>query len=91
MVREKEILSSGQRWNELVMISLRTSEGLDLDRVEKEWGVAARQDAEQQLEKYVRSGHVIIDQSHACLTDNGMLLADGIASELFIVSDIEES
>jgi oxygen-independent coproporphyrinogen-3 oxidase len=91
MVREKEILSSGQRWNELVMISLRTSEGLDLDRVEKEWGAAARQDAEQQLEKYVRSGHVIIDQSHACLTDNGMLLADGISSELFIVSDIEGS
>ena len=87
MTREKETLSSEQRLNELIMISLRTMEGLDLDRIGKEWGTAARKNAEKQLEKYVRSGHVIMERSHACLTDNGMLLADGIASELFIVPD----
>ena len=87
MTREKETLSSEQRLNELIMISLRTMEGLDLDRIGKEWGIAVRLNAEKQLEKYVRSGHVIMERSHACLTDNGMLLADGIASELFIVPD----
>ena len=87
MTREKETLSYEQWLNELIMISLRTMEGLDLDRIGKEWGTAARKNAEKQLEKYVRSGHVIMERSHACLTDNGMLLADGIASELFIVPD----
>ena len=89
MVREKETLSSEQRWNELIMISLRTLEGIDLDRIEKEWGTPARQDAEKQLEKYVSSGHVSIAQSQARLTDTGMLLADGIASDLFRVSEKE--
>ena len=71
------------------MISLRTLEGIDLDRLEKEWGTPARQDAEKQLEKYVSSGHVSIAQSQARLTDTGMLLADGIASDLFRVSEKE--
>ena len=82
--RETEILSSKNRLNESIMISLRTKEGLDLDKIEKEWGSNEKKRINQRLQKFTKSGLISINNSIAQLTDEGMLLADGIASDLFI-------
>jgi len=82
--RETEILSSKNRLNESIMISLRTKEGLDLDKIEKEWGSNEKKRINQRLQKFTKSGLISVNNSIAQLTDEGMLLADGIASDLFI-------
>jgi oxygen-independent coproporphyrinogen-3 oxidase len=82
--REAEILSPMNRFNETIMIALRTSEGLDLNRIEKDWDSGRRRELEGQLSSYSRDGFVKLQGSVARLTEKGMLRADGIAASLFV-------
>jgi oxygen-independent coproporphyrinogen III oxidase len=81
--REKEILSKKDRINELIMISLRTKEGLDFARVENEFGSEEKQRIVKGIEKYFEQNLLIVENEKAFLTEEGMLSADGIASGLF--------
>jgi oxygen-independent coproporphyrinogen-3 oxidase len=81
--RETETLTPTQKLNEFIMISLRTVEGIDWNRLEKEFGIEERKRIEMQLQKFVPHGLVKSNSASAQLTDEGMLWADGIASELF--------
>ncbi|GAA4744644.1 radical SAM family heme chaperone HemW [Flavisolibacter ginsenosidimutans] len=82
--RETEVLSSTQQLNETLMISLRTMEGIDLNKIQTTWGENERKRIENDLKRYVSNGLVKINNAHAQLTDEGMLRADGIASDLFV-------
>jgi oxygen-independent coproporphyrinogen-3 oxidase len=82
--RELELLTSSQQLNETIMISLRTIEGIDLEKIEKAWGDKERQRLEKDLTKYLYNGLVRMNDQHAQLTDEGMLRADGIAADLFV-------
>jgi oxygen-independent coproporphyrinogen III oxidase len=81
--RELELLTPAQKLNEFVMISLRTMEGIDLDQLQEQFGVDERRRIETEVEKYVKHQLVQYDHPFVRLTDEGMLRADGIASELF--------
>ena len=81
---ETEVLTAVQRLNEYLMISLRTMEGLDLEEVERVWGRDTAARLERQLERYLAHALVVKKDSHFALTDEGMLRADGIASDLFV-------
>jgi oxygen-independent coproporphyrinogen III oxidase len=81
--REVELLTPTQKLNEFIMISLRTMEGIDLQKLQEQFGVDERRRIEREVEKFVKHGLVHYDQSLIRLTDEGMLRADGIASELF--------
>ena len=81
---EKETLSHNQRLNEMIMISLRTMEGLSLQNFEL---LAGEKNSTQLLnaaDKYINSGLLNKENSHLILTDEGKLLADGIAADLFL-------
>jgi oxygen-independent coproporphyrinogen III oxidase len=74
---EREELTVAQKQNEYIMTSLRTIEGIDLSRVgENEKFMLT-------VEKYLASGKMIMDKNLIKLTDEGKLLADGIAADLF--------
>jgi oxygen-independent coproporphyrinogen-3 oxidase len=76
---EKEELSATQKTNEYIMTSLRTIEGLDLDKVEKE-----RSDKLIEMtRKYIEGGLMKRENNFMILTKDGKLLADGIAAGLF--------
>lgn len=81
--RETEFLSRKERINETIMISLRTMEGLNLDNFEKLFGATERIRVEKGLGKYISQDLMRMNQSNAFLTDKGMLVADGIAANLF--------
>lgn len=81
--RETELLTEVQKLNEYIMISLRTAEGIDLERIEKDWGKDERKRLERKVMKFYNNGFVKLDSTCIQLTDEGMLRADGIASELF--------
>ena len=76
---EKEILTGTQQLNEYIMTSLRTMEGLNLDKLdETEMGrllIVSR--------KYIESGLLKHENNRLVLTKEGKLFADGIAADLF--------
>jgi oxygen-independent coproporphyrinogen-3 oxidase len=76
---EKEELTATQKLNEYIMISLRTTEGLDLSKVDK----AASFELQAASRKYIESGLLKLENNSLRLTREGKLLADGIAADLF--------
>ena len=79
---EKELLTPTQKLNETIMISLRTKEGLDLNAIAQQW-CDALPTIEKRLATFYNSGLVQQNGSVYTLTDEGMLMADGIAADLF--------
>ena len=80
---EKEELSVKQQFNEYAMISLRTKEGMDLSKVRALWGERKVSQLQKDVLEYKNRGLVIQNNGHLTLTDEGMLMADGIAANLF--------
>jgi oxygen-independent coproporphyrinogen-3 oxidase len=81
---EKEILSATQQLNEYVMTSLRTMEGLNLNRIED----AVGQELRAISRKFIERGLMIEENHHLQLTREGKLFADGIAAALFFEEPI---
>jgi len=80
---ESEILTETQKLNEYLMISLRTKEGLDLAHVEQVWGFEKVAAILKKAQRYIENNLLQQTDSKLQLTDEGMLLADGIAAQLF--------
>ncbi|MGB4935863.1 MAG: radical SAM family heme chaperone HemW [Ferruginibacter sp.] len=80
---EEEILTETQRLNEYIMTSLRTIEGLDLDFVNRIFGVATGSKIKMVSSKYINSGKVRSENNKLILSREGKLFADGIAADLF--------
>ncbi len=81
---DKEVLTPNQQFNEYIMVSLRTMWGIDLNYVENIYGSAIRKKIEKDIRLYINKGKVIKSNARILLTRNGKVLADGIASDLFI-------
>ena len=81
---EEEKLDAVQRLNEYIMISLRTMEGIDLHRLEQQFGPAAHTTVIASLQPYLLRNQCTINDGHIVLTREGKLFADGIASALFL-------
>jgi oxygen-independent coproporphyrinogen-3 oxidase len=76
---EIEELTDTQKTNELIMVSLRTMEGLDFSSLDP----ALRKELLKESQKYIAGGKLTIEDNFLRLTDSGKLLADGIAADLF--------
>ena len=78
---EKELLTPFQKANEYIMTSLRTKEGLDLEKLPE----ALSHELLAVSDKFIGSGKLILKENKLILTKEGKLFADGIAAELFLV------
>lgn len=76
---EKEELTEVQQWNERIMIALRTAEGLDLATIP----FSQKTQLLQAAQRHVDAGHLVAQENNLRLTNEGRLLADGIAADLF--------
>ena len=92
---EKEILSDKDRFNEYIMTGLRTIWGVSLDAVEQEFGLIYKNHLLKNVKKFIDQGLLEIVTSSDCesnfieklrTTVKGKFLADGIASDLFILN-----
>jgi oxygen-independent coproporphyrinogen-3 oxidase len=77
---EKEELSVVQKSNEYIMISLRTIEGINIDKMEE----SHKKNILHNSERFINSGLMKRMDNYLVLTNEGKLMADGIASALFI-------
>lgn len=80
---ETEILSETNRFNEYVMTALRTVEGIDLEKIKRDFGEASVPELEKELQRTVLAGNAEATATGYRLTKAGKLLADGIAAGLF--------
>ena len=81
---EKEILTEKERFNEYVLTSLRTIWGIDLNYLKTNFNSEFVKAFLNQVDIYIKQEHVIVKKNTYTLTENGKLLADKIASELFM-------
>lgn len=82
---EIETLTLEDKFNELIMIKLRTSEGLSLKLLEKKFPKDFLHVFFKDLDKHLMNKNVVIIDEKIQLTSKGKFLADGISASLFRV------
>lgn len=80
---EIEELSLSDRYNEYIMTGLRTIWGVDIDRVQKEFGTAYLDYLLKESASFIADGFMQNQDHILTITDKGKFLSDGIASDLF--------
>jgi oxygen-independent coproporphyrinogen-3 oxidase len=84
---EREELSDMMRLNEYIMTGMRTSAGIDLTYVSNSFGIDLMKKYDHLISAYVQSGAMKMTGEKLQLTSGGFLLADRIASDLFIIEE----
>jgi oxygen-independent coproporphyrinogen-3 oxidase len=79
---EKEILTSKQLLNEYIMTALRTKEGIHSDILTSRFEISINEFFEKAT-KYIQNSLMLVEGNSYKLTNEGKLLADGIAADLF--------
>ena len=82
---EIENLDIATRYNEYMMISLRLLEGFSMNEIEKRFGEAYVQHTKQIVEPFILEEKIIPTINGYTIAKNARFLADGIASDFFIV------
>ena len=83
---EREALSKRDRYNEIIMTGLRTIWGVSLDKIRNDFGPKFAEYLKKQSEKYVHQHLLFWDGDVLLTTKKGKFLADGIASDLFMLN-----
>ena len=84
---EEEILTEKQKFNEYVLTSLRTIQGCDLRLINERFGIDYSDYLETTALKNIATGKYILKDNHLILTPDGMLFADGLASDFFLIEE----
>ena len=82
---EIEILTEENKFNEYIMTRLRTIWGIDPGFITNTFGKKSLDTFLSIAEPYISTGHIQWKQDSLVLTKSGKLLADKIASDLFLI------
>lgn len=83
--KETEILSEKDRFNEMIMIGLRTTWGVDLGKINQNFSPEITDYLNNEIKNKLQSGILKIDNNFLKIPEKHWFLADGIASDLFLV------
>ena len=83
--KETEILSEKDQFNEMMMIGLRTIWGVDLTHFQQDFSDGVLEHFKNETTQKLSEGILIIEDNHLKIPEKHWFLADGIASDLFIV------
>lgn len=84
-VYEVEHLDLVTRYNEFLMVGLRTAKGISLSRLEKEFGISLLHYCRSMARDYITRGKLQIVGDTLKLTPDGVFVSDGIISDLMYV------
>jgi oxygen-independent coproporphyrinogen-3 oxidase len=79
---EKEILSEQDFYNDFIMVSLRTREGIDLIRLKNRFGDVLFDYCLQNAENQIKYGNLILNNNRLFLSDAGVHITNQIIVEL---------
>ena len=83
---KSEILSIQDKYNEYIMTGLRTIWGVSLEKIKAEFGQDFSDYLNQQSQRFIDDGLLIVENQILKTTKKGKFLCDGIASDLFLVN-----
>ncbi|WP_332021836.1 radical SAM family heme chaperone HemW [Kaistella sp.] len=83
--KETEILSEADQFNEMIMIGLRTVWGVDLKVLNERFSEQFLAHLHKEIQFKLEEGILIIENSHLKIPEKHWFMADGIASDLFMV------
>lgn len=82
---EIEILDQPMQYNDRILTSMRTMWGLDLDKLEKDFGKEMLQYCMKNVKKYINNGDVTNDNNRLKVTRKGIFISDAIMSDMMYV------
>lgn len=85
LAKETEILSQNDQFNEMIMIGLRTIWGVDLDSLNQKFSENILDKFNKEIQYKIEEGILKIENKHLKIPEKHWFMADGIASDLFIV------
>lgn len=84
---ETEKLSTQDKYNELIMTGLRTKKGVSLLQISSSFGKEFLEFLLKEASHHLQNDLLFIENEHLKITDKGLFLSDGIASDLFYTQD----
>jgi oxygen-independent coproporphyrinogen-3 oxidase len=81
---EKEILTENNRFNEYILTSLRTIWGVNLDYLSAHFNADFVSTFKKEVALFIKDETITLKDNAYILTNKGKLLADKIASDLFV-------
>lgn len=81
----KELLSENEKYNEYILIALRTIKGIDIQKIQNQFSESINQHFQQHIFKMKEHEHGYIENNFFKLNNAGRLYADRIALDFFIV------
>lgn len=84
---EKEDLNFYDRFNDLILTSLRTYWGLNLKLVQEQFGEDLYQYCLKRAEKYLKSNHIRKENNALILSDEGVFISNDIMSDFFYIEE----
>lgn len=86
MPMEREHLSAEECYNDYIMLRLRTAEGIDLNVIERLFGLSLRKQTEQMAIPFIAGGLLAYQSGNILhLTKKGMFVSNMVMSEFMIV------
>ena len=72
------------RYNETIFTHLRTSDGVDLSLIEKQFGKENLQHLLREATSYIKDGYLKEVEGRVVLTRKGIVVSDSICCDLFL-------
>lgn len=82
---EEEILSTAEKYNDLILTSLRTMWGLDMNMLERSFGKIYLDYCMKNAMPHIERGTLSLQDGIMKLTENGIFVSDDIMSDLMYV------
>ena len=83
--KETEILTQNEQFNEMLMIGLRTIWGVNMFDLKMKFSTEIIEKFQKDIQQKVDDGLLILENNHLIIPEKNWFLADGIASDLFLV------
>ena len=85
LAKEEEILSPEDQFNEMIMIGLRTIWGVDMKSLKEKFNDRFLEHFNNETKQKIADGILIVENDHLKIPEKHWFMADGIASDLFLV------
>ncbi len=85
LAKEEEFLSQNDQFNEMIMIGLRTIWGVDLGSLKEKFNDSILEHFQNEIKPKLEEGILVTENNHLKIPEKHWFMADGIASDLFIV------
>jgi len=85
LAKEEEVLSLEDQFNEMIMIGLRTTWGVDLESLKNKFSEQIIEKFYTEIKNKLNDGILIVENNHLKIPEKHWFMADGIASDLFLV------